>query len=578
MLRSGGVFGTEAQTPRRQVAGGRKLVRVNLLLGIVVFLIVTLVQGIHLFFAYEVLRRDAVLRLESEALTAIRSNLEPTAFPNAAETLAIGERLMRHSAVRGGIVTNALGDEVAAFGARPQLAFAQAMREGSRSGPAAGGTASDLLLTAQATGLAFPIILRLDTRAAIASATQQVQSAALAALAISFGASLLASLAFTFVVVRPIVRLARAATAAADDPTRADMQRLNWTRRDELGDAGRALDLLIMGLSVVYQEDLAATREAVQRSNFANLTYDPTGRLMSANPAALKLFGVETVEDLSNLRQDYLELETENGRIQSTPLDVVTQGEFSDVVTVSTPRGDRRCHLDATTVVKKSGAVMRHTLTLSDLTKQLTYADHLKGECTRLQAARSEDRRRIAEMKGLFESCLVILSRAIGIESAPKPAAIPETAPTVVTERIVTQWFADARRNGLVQGRLEHEVLPPVRGTTETVENVFRQAMLAVHTRASTLKPGLAIDSELRGADIWFQVSEIDPGTLAERVTGTSQPPGQAAALSHMALTQALAAAGGRSAPPRASGNVVAFVLPAPISTEAAETGARTAA
>jgi PAS domain-containing protein len=545
---------SKADGPDRRGRGGARLVALTF--G-VAFVGAALAGAGVAAMAGSAWQREEARRLEHAALQLLRANVDVTAFPTVPETIRIGERLMATSFVRGGIVHNALGDEVGSFGQRPLLTVLTARREGVTSLASPDRSHVDVLYPAEASGLAHPVVLRLDASAVAAAVAARLRDAAVAIAAAALACAAFVAALLFLLVVKPVLRLRDAAAAATDRPDRADEARIGSTRRDELGEASRALDLLLTSVSLVHQEDLAAHDETTRRSTSAVLAFEPGGRLLTANPAALTLFGAATVDDLARGSGAWIRLPESGDRV--SPLDLLARGEASRMVEIETPRGMRRCNFDGATIRRRSGSVLRHVVTLLDLTRHLAYADSLDAECAKLSRQLEEDQRRLAEMRGLFESCLVILSHARGADVVPEPAPVADDAPVVVTERIVNAWYAQACRTGTAQARLEHGVLPNLRGEASDVALVFRQALLHVASRARVVRPAVAVEARRDGAMAIFEVREV-AGSEASEPRGPSDPTGGPVA--QLGLALALARCGGHLVS-RVDGPELRFALPA---------------
>lgn len=508
-------------------------------------------------------QRDELQRLEQDTLMLLKANIDITTFPTVADAIKMGERLASFAAVRGGVVMNALGEELGSFGRKPSLTFAQATRGGQLTQLTPDRAFLDVYYPVEKTGLAHPLILRLDASNVNQAVLDRVKERALTVLGVALVAGIVVALVLGIWIVRPVIKLRDAAMAATDDPDRADSFRLRWSRNDELGEAARAFDLLLTAVSIVHQEDLAANQEAIDRSSYAMMTYDPTGKLKLANPAALRLFGMGSLDEFARHPTNYVRMKTVSGTIDVSPAELGAQGDVSQVCAIVTPRGVKRCLLNAVTLRKKSGAVLRHVVVLVDISKQTSYTEHLESEMAQLQAEAQAQRRRLSEMRGLFESCLIIMSNLQSGAGASERALPELKAPVVLTERIVNAWHAEASLNGLVQGRLEHNALPPVKGDPDAVEAVFRQALLAVYTRSRTLKPAIAVDAfPLRNGTARFEVAELPADSDAEqRPDGDSVEAGSAIAL--LSLSQMVAKLRGQMAAAEHAevDNALAFVL-----------------
>lgn len=507
-------------------------------------------------------QREESERIERSSLDLFKANVEPTSFANVDQTVRIGERVMRFSSVRGGAVYNALGEEVASFGERPTLTFATARRENLQRFASTDGRRIDVLYRVESTGLANPVILRLDTSGVQAAVQARIIDKAGSVLISAMASAVAVVVILAFGIVRPIRRLRDAATMATDNPDKAEQYRLRWSRRDELGDAARAFDLLLTAVSVTHQEDLAAGKEASDRSHFGVLTYDHGGRLVAANAASLRFLDVRTIDELLRSNPAFVRIKAANGAIRDcSPIDLMTGGDVLQTVSVRTPATEtKRCMLSGVTIRKRNGQVLRHIVTLIDLTKQVAYTEALEGEVARWQKDAANGRRQLAETRALFESCLVLLEAGRPRDPLPEGAEIP----IALTDRIVNSWYGEAQRAGLVEGRLEHGPLPCVGGVVSDIEAVFRQAMMLIYTRASADRPSLRIEGQLVGEDmarfvIMETTAEARPDAPARRGSA-----GIGRSLAQAGLSQSIRQVGGTLEETPAGANAVSFLLPVP--------------
>lgn len=506
-------------------------------------------------------QNSELVRLEDETLSLLKANVDITTFPTVEQTVKMGNRLRTFSVVRGGAIYNAIGEEIGVFGSLPTLTYMTVRREKISTYRTPDKLYYDVFFPVERTGLANALILRLDASNVTSAIIEQVKVTALKVLAVAFISALAVVIIIAIWVVQPVLRVRDAAMAATDNPDKADAFRLRWTRSDEIGEAARALDLLLTAVSIVYQEDLAANQEAMQRSSFATMIYDPNGRMNAANPSAMSLFGVAQIDDLMDLPAQFIRIKTTDGPMDLSVAELLARGDFSQLATILTPKGQRRCHINAVTIRKKNGAILRQVVTMIDLSKQASYMEYLEAEIARLQGDVGAGKRRSTEMRGLFESCLVLMS-AIDLK-VPETAQVDDTTPVVSTERLINAWYAEAGKSGLVTGRLEHGVLPPVKGEPEDVEAIIRQAMLGVYSRSQYETPVLKVDTRpLENGMVEFIISEKPPRADSTARHGSHQ----AAAgiqIAMAGLMHSLARAGGHltQGSDMGSENAITFAL-----------------
>ena len=475
--------------------------------------------------SYALWSRDQIGSLYRETLLMFKSNVDATSFMSVDDTLKMGQRISSFSNVRGGAIYNGLGEQVASFGQTPALSMRSFQRESIRYLASADGTSLDIFYPIELTGLANPVVLRLDVRDVPAVLHKRLEEKAAATLSIAFISALAIVLLLNMTVVAPILRLREAVLKATDNPNSADGARLNWMRSDEFGDVAKALDMLFTTVSVVYQEDLAAGQEARQQSAFAVLTYDSAWRLINANAAALGLFGVAAQDEIAANHACFIRHKTDKGTEDIAPASLPRGKNTTEVVNVVTRGGIKRCLMNTVGVHKRTGAVFRTVITLVDITRLAWQIENLKTEAAGLSQDNISHKRRLAEMRALFQSCLILLSNSQKISPTAEVAqennggagqgSTHETKqrPVTLTERIVNAWYAEAHANHLIESKLTHDKLPPAYGSPLEVEAVFRQGLMAVYAQAGFDKPTIHIKSEKiadnkTGFEIWAEIAK----------------------------------------------------------------------
>ena len=519
-------------------------------------------------------QREQITRLEQATLALTRANVDGTGFPTVDQVVRMGERLVRVSDVRGGAIYNALGEEIARFGERPTLDSGAVRREGRTQERSGDGRRIDFFLPREATGLANNMVLRVDSSSVNAEVMARAFDKAQGILISAAVAALAVIVILLFAIVRPLLKLRDAAIAATDNPDRAEQFRLKWSRRDELGEAARAFDMLLTAVSVTHQEDLAAGQAATEKSHHAVLTYDHNGRLTAANAATLKLFGVRTLDEFVWGAQEFVRVPGQDGTVDISPGALLGRGDVSQTVQVVTATTVRRCQFSGIVILKRDGRVLRYVVTLVDISKQAAYTEALEAEVARAQADASRSKRQLAELRAMFESCLVLLEATSGVATAVANAEDAEEDPIALSDRIQNLWHPDAQKAGLVEGRLEHGILPPVRGQTELVEAVFRQALTLVYTRSKQEKVTLRVTANAIDArHATFTVSEIIRGDTARGQPGAAIVAGRAIALAGLSL--AVRKIGGRIDDPDLPGNGLSITLPALVTATDGDSGSQ---
>ncbi len=297
-----------------------------------------------------------------------------------------------------------------------------------------------------------------------------------------------------FAAIRPIQRIKKAVLSAIDKPDLAAEHQLGFSRRDEIGEIGNAIDKLLLDTAIIHQNELSAAQDAILKSMSAIIQYDPAGKLIAANAAALNFFCAASLEELRERDQKILILP---GRHESrrftvtntleTRLEDANGGSYIEDGFVLVNGLEVPVLVIARPVRNRYGEIQRYFANLVDISKIALQKDHLSMEIDKLDLENEKLGRRNEELKKLIESCLILL------EGSAKQTTDKEREP-VMPDRIIIHWYRDAQKSGLMHSaQLEHGVLPAVTGHPEQQKALFRQAFTLVYLRSNYVTPQLTI-------------------------------------------------------------------------------------
>ncbi len=432
-------------------------------------------------------------------ISTLRNSLEDQSEKDVIDIL---EKLSFFSPVLGGRLYDTLGDPVGGFGANASL---------SRNSVAAGeaetlhspdGKYFDIFVSQGKSGLAYDLILRLDSSKIPKQVRSYlIESVKSAAVAIFLSVFLIALILF-FSITRPLRRMRDAVAAAIDNPDIAEKHRLNLSRSDEIGETAAATDQLMLMVSATYREELAAAHEAIEQSFSPVIQYDAGGNPVAANPAALKFFNIENLEEFSSGSQKFLVLPNRNKDRHYTLVNSIeslddNNGGYLEDALVQVDGTEIPCLVTARTLRKGNGQVHRYFAILSDISKISWHPDVLNPDESKLAIEKRKLEKRSHETKKLLESCLILL------DGANSKKTTDEERMPVIADRFVAQWYKEAQVKGLVHSStFEHGFLPIVMGHPKRQSYLFWQAMTLVYMRSKYETPQLTIISEPMSGDM----------------------------------------------------------------------------
>ncbi len=411
------------------------------------------------------------------------------------ELIDILEKLSRFSLIKGGQLYDSMGDPVGGFGTEASLSQNSVATDGMQTLRSPNGKYFDIYIPQAQSGIGYDLILRLDASHIgehVRTYLIRIVKSTLLVSCITLSGIL--GLLY-FIIIRPIGRIKNAVIEAINDPDSAEDHQLGFSRGDEIGETGRAVDQLLRNISIVYQTELSAAHDAISQAMSAIIQYDPDGNLISANPAALSFFCTGTLEELKNHNQKFLILperhetrrfslkETFENRLEDANGGSYIENGYALVNGLEIP-----VLVIARPVRNRDGNIQRYFANLVDITKLALQKDQLQSDNDRLTRENHQTRQRNEELKKLMESCLILLNSATA-----KPTRNTERKP-VMPDRIVINWYRDAQKSGLMHSaELEHGAMPVVMGRPERQEALFRQALTLVYLRSKYETPQLTL-------------------------------------------------------------------------------------
>lgn len=511
--------------PKRLTTGFGAVVCIAVLVTEVMFLIPAA------YFWHQSNQADAI----EEVRQAWYHASDPAAFLTATQKTRLGERMVRDGLLLGGVVYDGAGEPLAVFGERPVLDMNIARLSGIAVQPSPSSPALDVHLSPQQTGLSHHLIVRLPVGPIEATTVAEVRNFALSVLFIAGFTALLFILASIFLVIKPLRAINDALRHAVENPDGADAFKLKMERRDELGQIATSLNMLLTSVSVVYQDELSAIENAIDGFGFGIIQYDHEGRVVAGNPSAIEMF---KVADFNALRKMNRNCAAPLGARKAKPKPILTVlGDTREpiLLTIHTEFGYFTAMAYCVSIRRKDGSILRQfaaIMPMDDILHQsrkaITDANKVTEENRKLSVEAQELRRQ-------FEACLCLLE-----QRDHEPSQIEEA---ILPDRILNAWYNEALRDDLVSGRLEHGLLPGIRGEPDAVRSVLRQAMLLVYSQTSAERPVLKVEAEhLDEKRMNFIISDKSGGRSGG--SGTRKK-GIDPTLPRAALLAALAHAGG---------------------------------
>lgn len=427
-------------------------------------------------------------------VATIRNTLSDLTEKKTVNTL---EKLVALAPIMGGRLYDTLGDPAGGFGVEPSLSRNAVASDRLYSLRSPDGNYYDIFLSQAQVGLPFDIILRLDTSQIQDEVQAYVFQRAQNSLIISVISVTILLTILTLVIIRPIIQVRKSMKASVLHPEHSDKYKLNWKRKDEIGEMSRSIDQLLTKISSVYQNDLATALDAIEQAKSPIVQYDQLGRLVAANPAALLMFGAKSVEEMAKQGDKFLVLPNRHtDRPYSVPssieelLHTPGGGSYMDEGLVLCNGVEIPVLIIARPVHKQNGDIQRYYANIVDISERTFRQNRLASEISKMVTEKVSMHERLETMKMVLESCVILLEAVKAEETADTERK------SVMADRVITQWYRDAQDSGLIDDtELEYGILPVLRGNPDNLSKLFRQALSLTYMKSIYAKPSLSIST-----------------------------------------------------------------------------------
>ncbi len=467
---------------------------------LVVFLVVILLDAVVTVPVYLTEKESFVRDRTVEALALFSAAVDPTIYPSIETLTRIGDNLVRSTKVDGGVIISGAGEDRAVFGIAPSLTWAEARLGGETSRFDSAAGTFDIFISPERSQLPYGVILRLGVGPDWQALTGNLLEQALLLFAVAIVLSMLTSLIVANQVVRPVETVLKAIEFALDTPEESANFHTGISRNDEIGALARAVDQLIFLTSTTFADDLAAAVSILDMSPHGILTFSEQGHLMSANRAALSLFGERTFEGLLNRDPKSL------FRFGDETVDCIQfagRGRVLGPGEILHDPEDFPCLVAGDTVKRSDGTVLRRFLIFVDMRDLV---EQVRNEVRRREAAESMVKQLngdIRLMRRLFDACLVVTDLDGGTEGR-------SNAVTLQPRGMIDAWMERLKADGeTMPANVEIGELPPVVGNPAELRRLFDTVLEVVRLRSAAPAPGLSIVGFNGGDTVSIVVREV---------------------------------------------------------------------
>jgi PAS domain-containing protein len=469
---------------------------------LVVFAAVIVLDAIVMIPVYLTEKEDFLVERALEARSLFTAGVDASRYPSIDTLVEVGENLVRNTKVEGGVLISGAGEDRAVFGAVPSLTWAEARLDGKLVLFDSDDGKFDIFISPEETQLPYGLILRLDVAEDWAKLTGHITEQLVLALVVAIVLSILTSLIVANQVVRPLGTIRKTIDVALNAPEEAGSIHTGVSRNDEIGVLAQAVDQLLFLTSTTFSDDLAAAVTILETAQHGILTFSEQGHLISANKAALSLFGESRFEDLLNRDPTSL------FRFGDETVDC---NEFAGRGRVLGPGEilrdsgeDFPCLVAGDTVMRADGSVLRRFLIFVDMR---ALVEQVRSEVHRRETAEREVKKLASDlrlMRRMFDACLVITE--LGAAGDKRKRSV-----TLQPRGLVDAWMERLATVGEPPpDHVDIGELPPVIGDPAELRQLFDTALEVVRLRSSSPNPRISITGASSGSDVTVVIRECD--------------------------------------------------------------------
>ena len=352
----------------------------------VVFAAIFLVEAAILVPSFRNYQHDLLKRLEDVGRTTIVSAYISVAHSSERDLLTVGGKLSRRSMLRGGALYAPDGRLIGHFGEPPALGLRPTPEQVIESRRSDDGKRLEVIWPRLVTGLPFTVVGRIDSSDIRPEMIAFLWRIGGLVLIISAFVSAVTILILGKELLSPLLNIRRKLTAVGAAPAQADRHIMKDMTDDELGDVIGALNDLFRRVAKTHREELATMLAMVEGSTNGLIALDPSGKVVYANDAVLRLCGVERASELHSEAAPRLARMDRQGTL---PLkDVMMAGPFTGEARLMREHGEPiPCLLRCSTLPEADGKPLRYLAALTDISELHAAYESLERQNEELSAS-----------------------------------------------------------------------------------------------------------------------------------------------------------------------------------------------
>lgn len=491
--------------PARRVKKVRLQLVGKMVLAVLASLLVAEATWLSVSYVRE--RADIPRKAEQKTRLLLEAAVDTRNFATLTSEKAVLDRLRTLAGIVGARLEDTAGEPLAVVGLEPDVTVLEALRHEVGARMSADRAYLDVYVPADDLKFRHPMIVRVDLAAYYAELHRALIGTAMTVVNIVVLTTTGLFLALYPILFRPLARIRAAIMSGVSDLDIADSFQIRWDRKDELDDLAGAVNQLLFSASKNYSDTLHTAHEALSKSPVATLVYKPGGELTYANPAALELFGRDSVGELAAEPPGFVILGTDANAPAVTVEAMLANGPVSEEGLVLTRDGPHAMICMGDIGYRSDGTIRRVVAQFLDMDRVLARMARLARMSERATRRRIFADQRSLKLRVMLESCLGILD--------DDDARVGAATSIIDVEQTIRTWARVHAAVGRAR-RVLYNRLPEIAGNPGIILPLFRQALSYADFSSAYRDSELRVIATRRDHMVRFDISE-QPGEASAR-------------------------------------------------------------
>ncbi len=480
----------------------RDLLRSRLCWGVAAcaFVFLAVLQLGVILGSHEQRQANLTERLDAKVADLVGASLDNRGRHDLYDIIRMGEGLVRFTPVEGAVIVDAIGTELSRFGTQPELTWIQATKMVRPYVLRSGAERFETFLSADRLRLDHGLLVRYDAGPELTQLKDELVGEALLGAVLAVPLAVAFAAGFGWFVLLPLIAMRRAAEETLQDPQTWRGTGLRNPAGPELGRLFNAMQELRAAVATAMSGDLSPNEAWLHAMPGAAIFVSDHGFITLANEDALTLFAADDDETLAaQIDGGMLHLEG----VQVSLAEIVSRDRFASTCTIHLGGQETPCLIACQPLHRPNGSVQAYLIQFTDVTGMVSEMSHETARRRSLEEAVARKDRRLAEMRQLFDCCLILLDRTMAATDAAPVTVLPDT--------LISAWLRDMREQERIEeSAIQFNSLPAIIGCPSTSRKLFRLLLTAMLERSLQEQPEFVVQASIKDPDTaHFEMREV---------------------------------------------------------------------